>query len=246
VSAEPQADELESLAALDDPKRRRLYRLVAERAPGELSRDEAAALAGVSRSLAAFHLDRLVDAGLLEANFRRLSGRAGPGAGRPAKLYRRAQRELSLSFPPRDYALAGRLLASAIASAEGAQASLCDRARELGKQLGTEAKTRAAGSRAGADARLRSALDVLRELGFEPTAAGTDIHLHNCPFHALAQEFPDVLCVMNVDLLQGLAAGAGLAGFEPRLDPAPGRCCVVLKQRSKEARRNGSAVTLTA
>src|SRR5439155_10241616 len=94
-------DDLASLGALDEPNRRRLYELVV--ATGELGRERAADELGISRELAAFHLDRLVDAGLLEASYRRLSGRAGPGAGRPAKLYRRAAAELSVTLPPRRY-----------------------------------------------------------------------------------------------------------------------------------------------
>lgn len=51
-----------------------------------MSRAEAADAVGVARTLAAFHLGKLVDAGLLEVAHRRLTGRSGPGAGRPAKV----------------------------------------------------------------------------------------------------------------------------------------------------------------
>ena len=101
------------IASLAEPQRRALYRLIARH--GEpVSKDQAAAALGVARSVAAFHLDRLVDDGLLVAEYRRLTGRQGPGAGRPAKLYRRAPGTIAVSLPSRDYALAARLLAEAI------------------------------------------------------------------------------------------------------------------------------------
>src|SRR6476660_3406874 len=100
-------DDLHAIASLDEPARRALYEWVASsgRAVG---RDEAAAAAGVSRALAAFHLDRLVKDGLLIPEYRRLSGRTGPGAGRPAKLYRRAPREVSVTLPARRSETAAR------------------------------------------------------------------------------------------------------------------------------------------
>src|SRR5512141_2158384 len=99
---EPRAVErqLAGLAVLSEPARRALYVYVADR-QADVGRDEAARAVGVSRSLAGFHLDRLVEEGLLEASFRRLSGRTGPGAGRPAKVYRRSRRQLEVSLPPR-------------------------------------------------------------------------------------------------------------------------------------------------
>src|SRR4029079_17932770 len=96
--------DIRAVALLDEPVRRQLYDLVAARQQA-VSRDEAARGAGISRALAAFHLDRLVEAGLLAVEYRRLSGRTGPGAGRPAKLYRRAPGEISVSVPDRHYEL---------------------------------------------------------------------------------------------------------------------------------------------
>src|SRR5437868_8151395 len=107
-------------SALADPVRRELYRWVVAQAE-PVSRDQAASGAGVPRHTAKFHLDRLVDQGLLETEFRRLTGRAGPGAGRPAKLYRRAARELAVSLPPRHYDTAADLLASAVTEATATQ-----------------------------------------------------------------------------------------------------------------------------
>ena len=97
------------LASLAEPQRLALYRFVVT-CDDAVSKDEAAAAMGWRRTVAAFHLDRLVADGLLTAEFRRLTGRQGPGAGRPAKLYRRAEGELSVSLPARQYDLAARLL----------------------------------------------------------------------------------------------------------------------------------------
>src|SRR5437867_11602565 len=93
------AQRLKSVASLDDPVRRRLYLYVADQ-EGDVSRDQAARALQIPRALAAFHLDRLVKSGLLETTYRRLSGRSGPGAGRPSKLYRRAALRLDLTLPP--------------------------------------------------------------------------------------------------------------------------------------------------
>ena len=111
------ASRVEAIGVLSDRLRGDLYRLVAA-SDHPLSRDEAATGAGLARSTAAFHLDRLVEAGLLEVDYRRLSGRSGPGAGRPTKLYRATQREVIASVPERHYELAGELFASAIERAE--------------------------------------------------------------------------------------------------------------------------------
>lgn len=105
-------DEVAAISALGDPRRRVLYDFIA--ACGTwVSRDQAADAAGLERGTAAHHLERLAADGLLDVNYQRLSGRQGPGAGRPAKLYRRARRDFEVSLPPRDYELAGRLLAEA-------------------------------------------------------------------------------------------------------------------------------------
>src|ERR671939_1756313 len=112
-SSRPLSDRVSAVGALDDPARRALLELVTARG-APVSRDEAAQALGLSRRATAFHLDRLAEAGLLAVEFRRLTGRTGPGAGRPAKLYRRADDEVSVSVPERHYDLAGELLAGAV------------------------------------------------------------------------------------------------------------------------------------
>jgi predicted ArsR family transcriptional regulator len=212
-------DRLEALSALGDATRRRIYEHVA-RQTDPVSRDEAAAAAGIGRTLAAYHLDRLADEGLLTIAFRRRSGRAGPGAGRPAKLYARADREIAVTVPPRDYHLAARLLADAAAAdTDGhTRRALSAAADRLGHELAREA---------GAATDLEA---LLSERGYEPFHDEQGVmRMRNCPFHAVAQRHPEVVCEMNLALLGGLVAGLDAPGLAAALEPGPGRCCVAIR-----------------
>jgi predicted ArsR family transcriptional regulator len=210
--------DLASLSSLDDPVRRRLYEVVRERTE-PVGRDEAAAAAGVGRALAVYHLDKLVEAGLLTASYQRPPGRSGPGAGRPAKLYMRSDREFAVTVPPREYELAARLLVQAVeADPTGrSRAVLLEAARRLGAELAGAAG--AAGGLEGA----------LAGHGYEPRR-GEDgvIRLRNCPFHQLAEHHRDVVCGMNLGLIEGILAGLGAEGLRAVLDPQPGHCCVAI------------------
>lgn len=224
----PEQPDLASLSSLDDPVRSRLYRYVSGCA-GPVGRDEAAAAAGIGRALAVYHLDKLVEAGLLTASYQRPAGRGGPGAGRPAKLYARSGREFTVSVPPREYELAARLLVRAVgADPSGhSRAALGEAARQLGRQLG-------AGHRGRADPR-RSLTAVLHEHGFAPFAAADGaIRLRNCPFHQLAAQDRETVCGMNLALVEGMTAGLGAAGLRPVLDPRPEHCCVAIHDRTEE------------
>ncbi|MER6562251.1 helix-turn-helix domain-containing protein [Streptomyces sp. NPDC001027] len=209
--------DVSAIAALDEPTRRRLYDHVV-RQPGPVGRDEAAAALGLARQTAAFHLDRLADESLLDVVYERRSGRAGPGAGRPAKLYRRSAKQIAVSLPDRRYELAGRLLAQAVeesaATGEPVQQALQRKAEELGTHLGEPD---------GA-----ALFDVLERYGFEPDREEGAIVLGNCPFHALARDHTQTVCGMNLHLLCGVLRGLGERGYEARLAPSPGRCCVRL------------------
>jgi predicted ArsR family transcriptional regulator len=220
---ERRAAQVAAVAALTEPTRRRLYDHVV-RGQGPVSRDEAAAAVAVPRATAAFHLDRLVADGLLDVRYERRSGRSGPGAGRPAKLYRRAECTVSVSLPERRYDLAGQLLADALvevqrtgerpAQALGRLAH--DRGAQLGTAVGAEADRRA------------SVLRLLEEHGFEPREDDAGIALANCPFHALAREHTELVCGMNLRLLQGVLDGVPDTGLVARLQPSAGACCVRL------------------
>ena len=229
--------QLTSLAGLGDPLRRTLYRYVAERGT-PVSREDAAAAAGISRPLAAYHLDKLIDDGLLEARYQHRGGRRGPGAGRPAKHYVRAGHQIEVSLPARDYAVLAELLAGAVeADASGsAQAALNRAASALGTELGAEAATHTA-----ADDDPTQALAALRRAlagrGYEPDddADGT-IRLRNCPFDRIAAHHRDLVCGANQAMLQSLTDHVG--GDPPVravLDPQPGRCCVVLTREGHAA-----------
>jgi predicted ArsR family transcriptional regulator len=224
------ASDLRAAALLAEPIRRSLYDWVVA-AGRPVAKDEAATGIGISRALAAFHLDRLVDEGLLSAEFRRRSGRTGPGAGRPAKLYRRAEAEISVSIPERRYEVAARIMADAFEAASGGRLSreLTAAARAAGRSVGMAAR-RAAGPRAGRG-RLREALvGALRGQGYEPgPSTAATITLANCPFHALVAEHRTLVCGMNLAMAEGILSGVGPTGLEAHLDPAVGRCCVVFE-----------------
>ncbi len=223
-----EGDPVAALAELEEPRRRRLYEHVIA-SDDAVGRDAAASALGISRALAAFHLDRLVAAGLLEVEYRRLTGRSGPGAGRPAKLYRRTTREVSASYPPRDYVRAAELLAETIERQGDPGAALAaETARARGRDAGTRARPAGGGDRQR-PARLRTLLeDTLRESAFEPVVDTSDasIRLRNCPFHALVATHRQLTCGMNVAWAQGLLDGLGETGLVAELAPTDGYCCV--------------------
>ena len=221
MSLSPGGPDLASLSSLDDPVRRRLYEVVTRQA-GPVGRDEAASAAGIGRALAVYHLDKLVESGLLTASYQRPAGRTGPGAGRPAKLYARSDREFAVTVPPREYELAARLLVQVVESdASGrSRATLAEAAHRLGAELGSAFRASATG---------RDVESALAQQGYEP---GRDddgvIRLRNCPFHQLAERHRDVVCHMNLALVEGVLAGLGDEGWRPMLDPRPGQCCVAI------------------
>jgi predicted ArsR family transcriptional regulator len=223
-------DQVAGVAALNDPIRRALYQFVVNSSE-PVSREQAATAAGVQKALAAFHLEKLVEEGLLDFEFKRLTGRTGPGAGRPAKLYRRSDREIDLSLPPREYDLAGMLLAGAIDAAETSGRTVRTELERgsfaFGRRVGEQAQARA-GARASKAKQREALLEVLREHGFEPRPVGRDIVLANCPFHALARQYTALVCGMNLHLLKGVRSvlDVGDSELQPRLEPEPGQCCV--------------------
>jgi len=216
----PRGDEdLGAVSLLDEPVRRRLYDWVVGQAR-PVGRESAAGALGITRALATFHLDKLAAAGLLEAGYQRLSGKVGPGAGRPARVYWRARREFSVSVPERKYERAAQLFASALERLGDAPvpAPLQAAARELGEELGKGARPRAAGKRLVA---------ALEAGGYEPEADDTGtIRLRNCPFDALARQHRPLVCGTNLALAEGISRGVGSSELRPVLDPQPGYCCV--------------------
>ena len=222
------------LGALADPVRRALYRFVADQ-PGAVSREQAADGVDVPRHKAKFHLDRLVEEGLLVPEFRRLTGRSGPGAGRPAKLYRRVRKEVSVSVPSRRYDLAGRVLADAVERSLGGVP--IDEAVQQAAVDAAEALVAEAGSRAGADD-LDAVARALSPLGYEPRVAEAELVLGNCPFDRLAADHTPVVCGMNRTFVGAVVDRVG----GPNLSTAPHRaahhCCVRV---SRERTDSGDA-----
>lgn len=210
--------EVSAVAALDEPNRRRLYDHVV-RQTRPVSRDEAAEAVGLPRKTAAFHLDKLAEESLLDVVYERRSGRTGPGAGRPAKLYRRSARQISVTLPERHYELAGRLLAQALEESETTGEPVREVLHRKAHDLGTRIP-----ATDGEDV-----YAVLESHGFEPRHDGTAIVLGNCPFHALAREHTDTVCGMNLHLLRGVLEGLDETGLAARLAPTPGHCCVRLE-----------------
>lgn len=211
------------IGALSEPVRRSLYLYVAAQREA-VSREQAAAGTGVPLHTAKFHLDRLVDAGLLEVEFRRLSGRSGPGAGRPSKLYHRAAREVAVSLPERRYDLAGRILAQGIDEAERSGVPVGEAVAEAATAEGRRMATVPGQPAEGSD--LERTAGVLARNGYEPHVESDEIALANCPFDALAREHTALVCGMNLALVNGVVEGLECAGVHARLDPEPGMCCV--------------------
>lgn len=219
MDADTQREDARGLWLLAEPVRRRLYDFVAgQHAP--VTREEAASATDTSRNLAAYHLDKLAEAGLLDISYARKRGRTGPGSGRPAKRYARSGRELTVSFPPRNYSLLAQILADAadapgITDAGPLRASLARSAENAGRALGARAHDLPA---------------ALSAAGYEPAVTGDgDVVLHNCPFHSIAQDHVELVCALNHATIRGALTGAGDDPDRAELSPCPGRCCVVIR-----------------
>jgi predicted ArsR family transcriptional regulator len=229
MTEETFARHVTTLGALADPVRRALYHFVAGQ-PGAVSRDQAADGVDVPHHTARFHLERLVDEGLLVTEFRRLTGRTGPGAGRPAKLYRRSRKEVAVSLPHRRYDLAAAVLA------DGVERALAG--TEIGSAV--EAAAREAGVRAAgpgsvgdpAPAGLDRVAGALAPFGYEPRVEEREDHedpagsvtLQNCPFDRLVGDHADLVCGMNLAFVDAVAGELGCRG--ERTGPAGRGCCV--------------------
>jgi len=233
VTGKTASEDISAIRLLDETVRRRLYDwVVAQGRP--VGRDESARELGIGRALATFHLDRLASVGLLEADYRRLTGKRGPGAGRPARVYWRAEREFTVSIPERRYERVADLFATALERVGPVVVSdlLHDVASRLGERLASEAP--------GKPGR-RRLVTVLVEAGYEPVAEpdGT-IRLRNCPFHVLVEKHRSLVCAANLAMAQGIgdASGAG-ADLTPFLNPQPGYCCVAFKHALPNAAVGG-------
>lgn len=222
-----------AVGVLEDDLRRRLYLFV--RGQGRpVSRDDAAAHVGISRKLAAFHLDKLEERGLLVAHYARPPGRTGRGAGRTSKLYEPSQLQVEVSIPERRYDVVGEIIVAALDSdspeppRDVAKRIAHERGRALGQEVRAELRLRPPGT----ERALSVAEEALAEHGFEPYRdASGGISLRNCPFHSLARRSPELVCGLNREFIDGLLRGLGNESVEAALEPTPGECCVKLRAR---------------
>lgn len=245
------AEQVSGVSALAEPARRALYLYVAAQ-PDAVSREEAAAGVAMPLHSVKFHLDRLVEEGLLDTEFRRLSGRTGPGAGRPAKLYRRSARQLAVSLPERRYELAGEVLAAAIDTSVRESVPIADAVRQVARAEGRRIAAGAADTpslahaevsgqvrdepAAGAVRQLESTADVLADHGYEPRIEEAELCLANCPFDRLAAQHKNLVCGMNLALIGGVIEQLDMRDVTAELDPQPGFCCVRVREATRSAR----------
>jgi predicted ArsR family transcriptional regulator len=216
-----------AVAALVDPVRRALYDYVRGQ-DHPVTREEAAAVREISRNLAAFHLDKLVAAGLLRARYETPADQRR-GRGRTPKVYEPVADTVALTIPERRYELVGEILADAVAEEPtNVTAAAVRLAFHRGRQIGQRYAASADGTGTGGDD-LAAVAALLAELGFDPGAEGPGLVLHNCPFHALAVRQPELVCGLNHAFVAGLLAGVGVDGVAARLSPRPGACCVALE-----------------
>lgn len=209
------------IGVLADATRARIHRFV-RRAGRAVLRDEVASGTGVSRALAAFHLDKLVEAGLLKTHLARPPGRSGPGAGRTARYYEPSTGELNVSVPHRDYQAVGRILADAV---EADPTRPLAAARELAAADG-----RALASQIPVPKRatpMRKAEAFLEAAGFEPFRVSRDeLAMRNCPYHALAKRSPAVVCTLASGLACGALEAMGAGDLEVEVRPDEQMCCI--------------------
>jgi predicted ArsR family transcriptional regulator len=234
---------IRAVAALDGPLRQAMFSFIrAARRP--VSRDEAAEAVGISRKLAAFHLDKLVDAGVLLADYRPTTGIRK--VGRAPKVYWPTEVDLHISIPPRQHELlVGILLDAVLAGSDPNGASNADDnapraalrvAHQRGYQIGDAERRDTRPGRLGIERALTALVGILQRYGFEPAREATDcLRLRNCPFHPAAARAPELVCGINHAFLTGVAEGLGANALEAALVPRPGECCVELRGRSRTA-----------
>jgi predicted ArsR family transcriptional regulator len=222
------AGKIEAISLLDDPMRRNVYFSVPP-SPSFADRDHVASSLGIRRNLAAFHLDKLADRGLLTVTYRRVSGKTGRGAGRPRKFYQRSEREIEVSIPERNYGLMALLLATALEGAgQRSKRRLVLAARGHGARLGHATVATAGSIRSRGSARA-ALLKTLVNEGYEPDLKDKAVYMRNCPFHAVAAKHRDLVCSANTALMTGLTDSVDSAGLAANYEPAEDRCCVVLR-----------------
>jgi predicted ArsR family transcriptional regulator len=221
---------IKAVAALGDDLRRGMYAF-ARAARRPVTREEAAAAVGISRKLAAFHLDRLVDAGLLRFRYEPVGGVRK--VGRTPKVYEPTDVDVQVAIPVRRHEVLADILVDAVLTegdGESARAAAVRVAHQRGSELGAAERERTRPGRLGAERALTVAESLLGRYGFEPSrAAPTCVRLRNCPFHPIAGKAPELVCGINHAFLSGVLTGLQAATVQAVLAPTAGECCVELR-----------------
>lgn len=220
-----------AIAALDDEVRGALYAFARE-AGAPITRESAAEAVGISRKLAAFHLDKMVAAGLLTARIEAVGTRR---VGRAPKVYEPAATDIAVHVPPRQPQLLAEVLVEAVlterADERAAQAVLRV-ARERGVTVGADERVRLRPGRVGAERAMTLVSTVLERHGFEPCRAAGGVRLRNCPFHPLAAAAPELVCGLNQAFVSGVLDGLHAdSAVDAVLAPRADACCVELHPR---------------
>jgi predicted ArsR family transcriptional regulator len=227
------AASIRAVSALNDNFRRRMFDFI-RRAKRPITRDEAAAEVGISRKLAAFHLDKLVAAGLLRSRDQAIRGIRK--VGRAPKTYEPTDVDLQVKIPPRQPDILAGILLDAVTTHDEADSvvdSAYRAAHRRGEQAGRRERSRQRPGRLSAERALTLTETALTQIGFEPTRdTPTCLRLRSCPFHPLAAEQPEIVCGINHAFLTGLLTGLGATAAKAILNPGTGSCCVELTTRS--------------
>jgi predicted ArsR family transcriptional regulator len=225
----PAAAALRAVAALSDQLRRRMYGFI-RRARRPVSREEAAETVGISRKLAAFHLDKLVEVGLLRARYEPVGGIRK--VGRTPKVYEPTDAEVHISIPAREHDLLADILIDAVLTQDQDKAgheTALQIARHRGTQLGAAERERTRPGRLSAERALTLATAILARYGFEPDRVTlTLLRLRNCPFQPLASKAPQLVCGINHAFLTGFLDTLQASTLTAVLAPRPDECCVEL------------------
>lgn len=222
--------DISPIAALEDELRRNMY-LMIRSSEEPLTREDISTALGISIKLAAFHLDKLVDRGLLKAHYAPRKGKAG----RSSKFYALSGMEFSVTIPSRQYDLVGSVLVETLEQLDGQEdAGLAVRlARIKGREIAEKLKTKVSTKSKRHSRDLAIAKKSLELLGYEPYAqSGSEIGLKNCPFHSLAKQAPDVVCPINKGLIEGVLVNLGVKATQLSPGPPNGKCCVSVKSRA--------------
>jgi predicted ArsR family transcriptional regulator len=235
----------EPLDAVADPGLRAAL-LFARSQAEPITADDAAAALEVHRNVARGRLDRLAAAGLLEVTRERRTGRSGPGAGRPAKVYRVAPELEAIEFPPRHF---DELVAALVE--ELPESALRRAGAQFGRQLAM-----AAGLRPVRDLvrGLGRACAAVRSLGYQASLVSVEgdravISTPTCPLRPLVARRPE-----TAEIDRGMWAGLveraldGVRAEDVRCETADcldehRSCRVVLELAAQEASASGDTAS---